>query len=53
MQTVLDDFLVGYNQRRPHQGRNMNGRTPAKAFAEGLPKNTNQKDHKKPARKAA
>jgi hypothetical protein len=33
MQTVLDDFLVGYNQRRPHQGRNMNGRTPAKAFA--------------------
>ena len=24
MQAVLDDFLVGYNQRRPHQGRGMN-----------------------------
>ena len=53
MQAVLDDFLVGYNQRRPHQGRNMNGRTPAKAFAEGLPETTNRKEDKKPARKAA
>ena len=52
-QAVLDDFLVGYNQRRPHQGRNMNGRTPAKAFAEGLPETTNRKEDKKPARKAA
>lgn len=25
MQAVLDDFLVGYNQRSPHQGRGMNG----------------------------
>lgn len=31
----------------------MNGRTPAKAFAEGLPETTNQKEDKKPARKAA
>ena len=53
MQVVLDDFLVGYNQRRPHQGRNMNGRTPAKAFVDGLTKTTSQKEDKKPARKAA
>jgi transposase InsO family protein len=37
MQTVLDDYLDGYNQRRPHQGRGMNGRTPAQAFRDGLP----------------
>lgn len=36
MQVVLDDYLVGYNQRRPHQGRGMKGRTPARAFREGL-----------------
>jgi len=53
MQVVLDDFLVGYNQRRPHQGRNMNGRTPAKAFVDGRPQTANQKEDKKPARKAA
>ena len=29
MQCVLDDYLVGYNTRRPHQGRGMVGRTPA------------------------
>ena len=29
MQAVLDTWLEGYNQRRPHQGRGMNGRTPA------------------------
>ncbi len=53
MQAVLDDFLTGYNQRRPHQGRNMNGRTPAKAFVEGLPETARNKEDKKPARKAA
>ena len=37
MQDVLDTYLDGYNQRRPHQGRGMNGRTPAVAFIEGLP----------------
>jgi transposase InsO family protein len=36
MQSVLDDYLVGYNRRRPHPGRGMNGRTPARAFCEGL-----------------
>ena len=40
MQTVLDAYLEGYNQRRPHQGRGMKGRTPAKAFIDGLPKPT-------------
>ncbi len=53
MQAVLDGFLIGYNQRRPHQGRNMNGRTPAKAFVDGLTKTTRQKEHNKPATKAA
>jgi transposase InsO family protein len=38
MQGVLDDYLVVYNQKRPHQGRGMNGRTPAQAFSQGLPK---------------
>ena len=36
MQKVLDDWLVAYNTKRPHQGRGMNGRTPLKAFADGL-----------------
>jgi transposase InsO family protein len=37
MQAVLDTYLEGYNQRRPHQGRGMQGRTPAQAFKDGLP----------------
>lgn len=37
MRVVLDDYLDGYNHRRPHQGRGMNGRTPAQAFTDGLP----------------
>jgi transposase InsO family protein len=48
MQAVLDDYLVGYNTRRPHQGRGMNGRTPAKAFTEGLPKSPPQQKEKSP-----
>jgi transposase InsO family protein len=38
MQTVLDEWLIAYNNKRPHQGRNMNGRTPIQAFKQGLPK---------------
>ena len=38
MQKVLDEWLVAYNTKRPHQGRGMNGRTPLKAFNEGLKK---------------
>lgn len=37
MQDVLDQYLEGYNQRRPHQGRGMKGRTPVTAFIEGMP----------------
>ena len=38
MQKPLDDYLAGYNTKRPHQGRGMNGRTPITAFKVGLPK---------------
>jgi len=38
MQKDLDSYLEHYNNKRPHQGRNMNGRTPYKAFVAGLPK---------------
>ncbi len=38
MQTDLDAYLQQYNHERPHQGREMNGRTPFKAFVDGLPK---------------
>lgn len=44
MQTVLDAHLVQYNTRRPHQGRNMNGRTPAQAFKDGLPEKQQKKE---------
>ena len=47
MQAVLDDYLVSYNTHRPHQGRGMNGRTPATAFREGLPGLQNQKEVKR------
>ena len=47
MQKVLDDWLVTYNTKRPHQGRGMNGRTPLKAFISGIPKQPSE-----PTRKA-
>ena len=51
MQTALDQYLVEYNTKRPHQGRGMNGRTPITAFIDGIRKeNTPQPN---PARKAA
>ena len=53
MQAVLDTWLDGYNHRRPHQGRGMNGRTPAQAFKEGLPKPQPTKGEKTPVAKAA
>ena len=51
MQKDLDEYLVIYNTKRPHQGRGMNGRTPLKAFMDGV----NQKDRTgdKAAKKAA
>jgi transposase InsO family protein len=48
MQVVLDDYLVSYNQRRPHQGRGMNGRTPARAFKDGLPRKAKPQQQKEP-----
>ncbi len=41
MQKDLDSYLKGYNHQRPHQGRNMKGRTPYQAFKDELPKTTN------------
>jgi hypothetical protein len=38
MQARLDDYLEGYNSRRPHQGYGLNGGTPIRVFTEGLPK---------------
>ena len=40
MQKELEDYLVRYNTQRPLQGLNMKGRTPARAFREGLPEDS-------------
>ena len=53
MQTDLDIFLQSYNHDRPHQGRGMNGRTPAKAFTDGLLKPTKAKKMEKTEKKKA
>ena len=47
MQAVLDADLDGYNHRRPHQGRGMDGRTPVQAFTEGLPRTPAKEAHAK------
>ena len=52
MQVVLDSYMESYNQRRPHQGRGMNGRTPTVAFVEGLPKPQQQKEDKRTEKRA-
>ena len=39
MQKDLDEYLKTYNQKRAHQGLNMNGRIPEQVFKEGLSKN--------------
>ena len=52
MQTALDAYLLSYNTKRPHQGRNMIGRTPLKAFADGLLK-TSKSARKDTSQKAA
>ena len=41
MQAVPNEYLEGYNTKRPHQGRGMNGRTPIRAFTVGMPKTSN------------
>jgi transposase InsO family protein len=53
MQAVLDVYLDGYNHRRPHQGRGMKGRTPARAFTQGLPPSPAEENHAKTTRKQA
>lgn len=42
MQKDLQTYLNHYNRKRPHQGRNMNGRTPYKAFIDGIEKTPKQ-----------
>lgn len=53
MQKDLDDYLVVYNTKRPHQGRKMKGRTPEQVFREGLPKKDMKKTTEKNKIKAA
>jgi hypothetical protein len=36
MQKDLDVYLMQYNTKRPHQGSNMNGRTPINVFTQGV-----------------
>lgn len=52
MQKDLDEYLTIYTTKRPHQGRNMKGRTPQKAFMDGL-KGLKVKPPKASNRKAA
>jgi transposase InsO family protein len=51
MQKDLDAYLEKYNTKRSHQGYNMNGRTPYKAFLDALEKkrNVEKKEVKKTA----
>ena len=37
LQTDLDDWLVHYNQKRPHSGRYCYGKTPMETFNDSLP----------------
>jgi transposase InsO family protein len=37
LQTDLDEWLVKYNNRRTHQGKRCQGRTPMQTFVENLP----------------
>lgn len=52
MQTDLDEYLVQYNTKRPHQGRNMKGQTPYTVFKKGLPK-PSKPERRKAAESAA
>ena len=51
MQDDLDAYLERCNTKRPHQGYNMLGRTPYKAFLDALEKSN--KTEKKEVKKAA
>ena len=47
MQKDLDDYLIRYNTKRPHQGRGMKGKTPADVFVRCLPKPVKPKKEEK------
>lgn len=47
MQADLDTYLKQYNTQRPHQGRNMKGKTPYDIFKSGLTKTAKTKGKKK------
>jgi transposase InsO family protein len=49
MRVDLDVYLKAYNTERTHQGRNMNGRIPCRAFTDELPKNDAETKTKKAA----
>ena len=49
MQADPDTYHKTDNHSRPHQGRGMNGRTPTKASAHGLPSREKPKKMDKPA----
>lgn len=46
MQKDLEVYLLHYNTKRPHQGRNMNGGTPYQMFLQGIPKIANPVQNK-------
>lgn len=52
MQKDLDQFLITYNTRRPHQGRNMLGRTPLTVFLAELKKARSKRASKEPQQAA-
>lgn len=43
-QVVLDAYLVGYNTKRPHQGRGMSEQTSERAFRDGILKAAKKED---------
>ena len=44
MQKDLETYLVYYNEKRAHQGRNMKGRTPKQAFLDEIKKDKKSGD---------
>jgi hypothetical protein len=47
----IDAFMTRMIQRQPRQGRGKNGRTPATAFIEGLPKPPQRNEDKRPQKR--
>jgi len=46
MQRDLDLYLAHYNTKRPHQGLNMNGKTPECMFTKSLKKKSKSETEK-------